>query len=78
MKHLHIPLRSAFAQRNLGRTFPARVELGIHVFPYTPTPFPHYNARVISRDREEQKGWGSRSRKILLHVFGNEKQVKEV
>ena len=29
-------------------------------FPYTRTPFPHYYARVISRDCEEQKGWGAR------------------
>ena len=30
MKELHIPLQSTYAQRNLCRTFPARVELGIH------------------------------------------------
>ena len=64
----NIPLRSAFAQRNLRRTFPARVELGTDVFPYTPTPFPHYYARVISRDREEQKGWGSRVKYYCMYL----------
>ena len=32
----------------------------------------------FTRDGEEQKGWGSRAREILLHVFGNETQVKQV
>ena len=36
-EQFHIPLRSAFAQRNLCRTFPAQVELGIHVLLYTYT-----------------------------------------
>ena len=30
----------------------------MHAFPYTRMPFPHYYACVISRDLEEQKGWG--------------------
>ena len=74
MKQLHIPLQSAIAQQNLRRTFPVRVELGIHAFPYTRAPFPHYYARVISRDRA--KGVGL-AREILLHVL-YVKQVKQV
>ena len=72
MTQLHIPLRSACAQRNIRRTELGRVELGIHVFPYTQTPFPHYYARL-----QGAKGVGL-AREILLRIFGNEKQVKQV